>query len=77
MDRQPVGAGVLYIKKERIAATKALFGDTAAADADIRKLAHFGTTPFAVVMTIPDSLAFHQMLGINKIAARLHYLKNH
>jgi len=73
----PVGAGVLYIKKEKIAATKALFGDVAAADADIRKLAHFGTTPFAVVMTIPDSLAFHQMLGVDRIAARLHYLKNH
>jgi len=72
----PVGAGVLYIKKEKIAGTKALFGDVAAAADDIRKLAHFGTTPFAVVMTIPDSLAFHQKLGVDRIAARLHYLKS-
>ena len=71
----PVGAGVLYIKKERIKEMRPLFGDVAAAENSINKLAHFGTTPFAVVMTIPDSLAFHRMLGIEKIAKRLHYLK--
>jgi selenocysteine lyase/cysteine desulfurase len=71
----PVGAGVLYIKKERIKEMKPLFGDTAAAENSINKLAHFGTTPFAVVMTIPDSLAFHRMMGIEKITKRLHYLK--
>ncbi len=72
----PVGAGVLYVKKERIAAMSALFGDVTAAEENINKLAHFGTTPFAVIMTIPDSLAFHRMLGIDKISARLHYLKS-
>ncbi len=72
----PVGAGVLYIKKERITEMKALFGDTSAADNSINKLAHFGTTPFAVIMTIPASLAFQQQLGIERISARLHYLKS-
>jgi selenocysteine lyase/cysteine desulfurase len=72
----PVGAGVLYIKKERIKEMKPLFGDVAAAESSINKLAHFGTTPFAVVMTIPDSLAFHRMMGIEKISKRLHYLKS-
>lgn len=71
----PVGAGVLYIKKERIKEMKPLFGDVAAAENSINKLAHFGTTPFAVVMTIPDSLAFHRMMDIEKISKRLHYLK--
>ena len=71
----PVGAGVLYIKKERIKEMKPLFGDVAATENSINKLAHFGTTPFAVVMTIPDSLAFHRMMGIEKISKRLHYLK--
>lgn len=72
----PVGAGVLYVKKERINEMKALFGDTSAAETSINKLAHFGTTPFAVIMTIPTSLAFQQMLGIERISARLHYLKS-
>jgi selenocysteine lyase/cysteine desulfurase len=72
----PVGAGVLYIKKERIKEMNALFGDVAAAENSINKLAHFGTTPFAVIMTIPESLAFHRMMGVEKISARLHYLKS-
>lgn len=72
----PVGAGVLYIKKDRIKEMKPLFGDVNAAENSINKLAHFGTTPFAVVMTIPDSLAFHRMMGIEKISKRLHYLKS-
>lgn len=72
----PVGAGVLYIKKERIKEMKPLFGDVTAAESSINKLAHFGTTPFAVIMTIPESLAFHRMLGIDKISKRLHYLKS-
>ena len=72
----PVGAGVLYIKKERIKEMNALFGDVTAAAESITKLAHFGTTPFAVIMTIPDSIAFHRMLGVERISARLHYLKS-
>lgn len=72
----PVGAGVLYIRKARIKEMKPLFGDVATAENSINKLAHFGTTPFAVVMTIPDSLAFQRMLGIERVSARLHYLKS-
>ncbi len=71
----PIGAGVLYIKKERITAMHSFWGDYRAAENDINKLAHFGTTAFAVTMTIPDSLAFHRMLGIEQITKRLHYLK--
>ncbi|MEO6252841.1 MAG: aminotransferase class V-fold PLP-dependent enzyme [Ferruginibacter sp.] len=72
----PVGAGVLYIKKARIKEMNPLFGDVATSISSINKLAHFGTTPFAVVMTIPDSLAFQKMLGIERVSARLHYLKS-
>ena len=72
----PVGAGILYVKKVRIKEMKALFGDMSAAETSINKLAHFGTTPFAVIMTIPTSLAFQQQLGIERISARLHYLKS-
>ncbi|MBC7873771.1 MAG: aminotransferase class V-fold PLP-dependent enzyme, partial [Ferruginibacter sp.] len=72
----PIGAGLLYIKKERIKEMNALFGDITAPDNNINKLAHFGTTPFAVIMTIPDSLAFHKLLGTGRISERLHYLKS-
>ncbi len=72
----PVGAGVLYIRKERIKDMIPLFGDVNTAENSITKLAHFGTTPFAVIMTIPDSIAFHQMLEVERISQRLHYLKS-
>ena len=72
----PVGAGVLYIKKERIKEMNVLFGDVNTSENSINKLAHFGTTPFAVIMTVPESLAFHRMMGVERISARLHYLKS-
>ncbi len=72
----PIGAGVLYIKKERIKEMKVLFGDVNTAEDSINKLAHFGTTPFAVIMTIPDSLAFHKLLDVQKVTKRLYYLKS-
>ena len=65
----------ITVKKEKIKEMKPLFGDISAAESSINKLAHFGTTPFAVIMTIPDSIAFHRMMGIDKISKRLHYLK--
>jgi isopenicillin-N epimerase len=72
----PIGAGVLYIRKERIKEMNVLFGDVNTAEDNITKLAHFGTTPFAVLMTIPDSLSFHKLLGVEKVSHRLHYLKS-
>ena len=72
----PIGAGVLYIRKERIKEMNVLFGDVNTAEENINKLAHFGTTPFAVTMTIPESIAFHKLMGVEKISARLHYLKS-
>jgi selenocysteine lyase/cysteine desulfurase len=72
----PIGAGVLYIKKERIKELNVLFGDINTPEDNIRKLAHFGTTPFAVTMTIPSSLSFHKLLAIEKVSKRLHYLKS-
>ena len=72
----PIGAGVLYIQKDRIKEMSNLFGDVNTAEDNINKLAHFGTTPFAVMMTIPDSLAFQKLMGIEKVTQRLHYLKS-
>lgn len=72
----PIGAGVLYVKKERIREMTVLFGDVNTAEESITKLAHFGTTPFPVTMTIPDSIAFHRLMSVERISPRLHYLKS-
>lgn len=72
----PIGAGVLYVNKQRIKEMNVLFGDVNTAEDNIGKLAHFGTTPFAVIMTIPESISFHKLMNIDKVTARLHYLKS-
>jgi len=72
----PIGAGVLYVNRKRVNEMQPLFGDTKQAENNILKLAHFGTIPFAVHLTIPTSLKFHQQLGTQRITERLHHLKN-
>lgn len=72
----PIGAGVLYIKKERIKEMQLFWGDAILDETDIMKLAHYGTTQFAVMMTIPDSIAFHQLIGVEKISKRVQFLKS-
>lgn len=72
----PIGAGILYIKKERIKEMQLFWGDAKLDETDIMKLAHYGTTQFAVMMTIPDSIAFHQLIGVERISKRVQYLKS-
>ncbi|MHA7131099.1 aminotransferase class V-fold PLP-dependent enzyme [Algoriphagus namhaensis] len=71
----PIGAGVLFVKRERIHELQSFFGDKAPQNDSISRLGHMGTTPFAVQLSIPDSIAFHEKIGIDRIAARMHYLK--
>lgn len=73
----PLGVGLLYVRKERVADIAPLFGDTACSDDDICKLAHFGTTPPAPVLAIEEAIAFHNAIGGRNKEARLRYLKNY
>lgn len=73
----PLGVGLLYIRKERIAELAPLLGDVSYAQSDIRKLTHFGTTPPAPVMAIEDAIAFHRRIGGTNKEARLRYLKEY
>lgn len=73
----PLGVGLLYISKDRISDIAPLFGDFSCPDSDIRKLAHFGTTPPAAIMAIEDAIAFHKRIGSRNKEARLRYLKEY
>lgn len=73
----PLGVGLLYIRRDRIDSIAPLYGDVSHADNDIRKLAHFGTTPPASIMAIEDAIAFHQRIGGKNKEARLRYLKEY
>ena len=73
----PLGVGLLYIRKERIAEIAPLFGDTTCAADDIRKFSHVGTTPPAPILAIEDAIAFHHSIGGKNKEARLRYLKEY
>ena len=73
----PLGAGLLYVKKDRIKDLQPMFGDSAKKEDDIRRLGHFGTLSVPIVMTIPDAKSFNDMVTIPLKERRLRYLQNY
>lgn len=72
----PLGAGILYVRKDRIAGLWPLFGDNAPDD-DIRKLNHTGTHPVHTDLAIADAIAWHEFLGTARKEARLRHLQRY
>ena len=70
----PLGTGLLYIARERIADIAPFYADTSHAAGDIDKLGHVGAVPPAPVMAIEDALAFHAQIGTANKEARLRWL---
>jgi selenocysteine lyase/cysteine desulfurase len=70
----PLGVGMLYIARERIADIAPLYGDLSHAADDIAKLAHFGVVPPAPILAVEDALAFCRSVGVAGKEARLRYL---
>jgi selenocysteine lyase/cysteine desulfurase len=73
----PLGAGILYVRRDRIKPLWQLYGDATFADDDIRKLNHTGTHPAATDLAIADAIAFHDAIGIQRKSARLRYLQRY
>lgn len=71
----PMGAGILYVKKDKIANVWPLFGDTNFPADDIRKFGHIGIHPISTNLTIANAIRFHKMIGAERKEARLKYLK--
>ena len=70
----PLGTGLLYIARDRIADIAPLYGDVSSARGDIDKLGHVGTVPPAPIMAVEDALAFHAAIGTRNKEARLRWL---
>ncbi len=70
----PMGTGMLYVRRERIASTWPLQAAPATRDTDIRKFEEIGTHPVGPKAAINEALAFHRAIGIERKAARLRYL---
>ena len=73
----PLGAGLLYVKREKIAQLWPLLAAGNYPDDDIRRLNHTGTDPVHVDLGIVNALEYQAALGLPRKAARLHYLQRY
>jgi selenocysteine lyase/cysteine desulfurase len=73
----PLGAGFLYVRKDKVAKVWPLIGDGNKNMSDIYRLNHTGTHPCATDLTIEDAIAYYEMIGPEKKEARLRYLQQY
>lgn len=73
----PIGAGMLYVRKDRVRDLWPLYGDAGFPDDNIRKLNHTGTHPCHTDLAIADAIAFHEQIGIQRKEARLRWLQEY
>jgi selenocysteine lyase/cysteine desulfurase len=73
----PLGAGLLHVRKEKIAKVWPLLGETSVPSDDIRKFERIGTHPSWTVLAIADAIRFHRMIGGERKEARLRFLQQY
>ena len=73
----PLGSGLLYVRKPKIAGLWPLFGEQGFPDDDIRKLNHTGTHPVHTDLAIQHAIAFHESIGTPRKEARMRYLQQY
>ena len=73
----PHGTGFLYVRREKVTHLWPLMAPTPEIkDHDIRKFEQIGTHPAANHNAAREALAFHEVLGTERKAARLRYLRD-
>jgi selenocysteine lyase/cysteine desulfurase len=73
----PLGAGMLYVKKENISKVWPLFGEEGRSEDDILRLNHVGTHPVATNLAIANAIEYYQKIGSQRKEARLRYLQSY
>lgn len=71
----PIGAGVMYVKKDRIKDIDTYMGRDPESK-EITARMDTGTVNFAAYMAIPDAINFHNQIGTKAKQARVTYLRN-
>lgn len=71
----PIGTGYLHVKREHIGKLWSLQPSDATLAKDIRKFEQFGTHPAAIHNAIHEAIEFHALIGRDRIANRLQYLR--
>ena len=73
----PLGAGVLWVRKDLIGKIWPLIGPAEKAMDDITRLNHIGTHPVHTDLAILDSIEFYQKVGAQRKEERLRFLMNY
>ena len=73
----PLGAGILYVRKDKIASLWPIYADEGMAETDIRKLNHTGTHPVHTDLGIENAIEFHEAIGVARKEARLRFLQQY
>ncbi len=73
----PLGAGLLYVRPERLRDLWPIFGDETFPADDIRKLNHVGTHPAHTDLTIGAAIDYHVQIGAARKEARLRELQQY
>lgn len=72
----PIGTGLLYVRRDRIAGLWPLMAATEAQTDDIRKFEQIGTHSSAAHLAVAEALTFSQGIGAKRKEARLKYLRD-
>ena len=73
----PLGAGLLWVRRDRIAGLWPVFANSGVTDDQIAKLNHTGTHPVHTDLAINDAIDYHLGIGIQRKEARLRYLQQY
>jgi len=73
----PLGAGILYVKKENIGNIWPLIAEGERKPDDISRLNHIGTHPVHTDLAIADAIDFYNTIGAERKEARLRFLQHY
>ena len=73
----PLGAGMLYIKKENISTIWPLLAEADRKEDDISRLNHTGTHPVHTDLAIANAIDYYFKIGPERKEARLRFLQNY
>lgn len=73
----PLGAGLLFVKKDKISKIWPLLAEHNREPDDISRLNHTGTHPVHTDLTINDAIDYLDMIGLNRKEKRMRYLQRY
>jgi len=73
----PLGAGLLYVKKNNVKNLWPLLADGEKDVNKINRLNHIGTHPVHTDLTINDCMDYYEMIGAERKEARMYFLQNY